>query len=416
MEQFLVPTISLPAQTAKEAVCAVFERVNTGGMVLTVFELLTATYAGDPPYRAETGTDFDLAEAWREIRNALCQEHPVLGFAGATREAGLTSSDFLQAVTLVHTYTRKRDGLAAAVACKRKDLLNLPLGAFRELSPRLTEAFAWVGAFLARQCIFRPDDVPYRTQLVPLAAIRALLVEEGRWGTRAERLITDWYWAGVLGEMYGGSTESRFSRDVEQVLEWVRSEGFATAPDTILEASFQERRLASLKTRNSAAYKGIYALLIRQGAVDWHFTEAPLNRETVVGQYVDIRQVFPKAWFQKVHGSDIRMASIVNKTPISYRAGLSIQGAPSTYLPVLARESNNHQAWFDDVVSSHLIDPKHLHADDFEAFYADRSAQLLRLIESAMGKAVVPRSGADEDGEAEQYEDEDDLASLEAGR
>ena len=43
--QYLVPTIDLAKSTPKEAVCQVFEKVNTGGVTLTVFELLTATYA-----------------------------------------------------------------------------------------------------------------------------------------------------------------------------------------------------------------------------------------------------------------------------------------------------------------------------------------------------------------------------------
>ena len=42
-----MPTINLDKSTPKEAVCQVFEKVNTGGVTLTVFELLTATYAVD---------------------------------------------------------------------------------------------------------------------------------------------------------------------------------------------------------------------------------------------------------------------------------------------------------------------------------------------------------------------------------
>lgn len=45
IQSFNVPMINLSAQTTMDAVCAVFERVNTGGMPLNVFELLTATYA-----------------------------------------------------------------------------------------------------------------------------------------------------------------------------------------------------------------------------------------------------------------------------------------------------------------------------------------------------------------------------------
>ena len=45
--QYRVPIIELLQSTPKEAVCQVFEKVNTGGVALTVFELMTATYATD---------------------------------------------------------------------------------------------------------------------------------------------------------------------------------------------------------------------------------------------------------------------------------------------------------------------------------------------------------------------------------
>lgn len=56
-EQYQVPVIELGRDTPKEAVCQVFEKVNTGGVTLTVFELLTATFAVD---------DFDLRSDWDE--------------------------------------------------------------------------------------------------------------------------------------------------------------------------------------------------------------------------------------------------------------------------------------------------------------------------------------------------------------
>ena len=54
-QQYNVPTIQLARPTPKEAVCQVFEKVNTGGVTLTVFELLTATYAA---------ADFELRKDW----------------------------------------------------------------------------------------------------------------------------------------------------------------------------------------------------------------------------------------------------------------------------------------------------------------------------------------------------------------
>ncbi|WP_405004327.1 DUF262 domain-containing protein [Kitasatospora purpeofusca] len=387
---FDIPMIVLPSETPQDAVCSVFERVNTGGVPLDVFELLTATYAGDRSYREEYGEDFHLGNVWTATKQELTTAHPVLGTLEGRQDSGITSSDFLQAISLVRTYERKQEGKAAAVSCKRRDLLSLPLADFRRLAPAVLEGFDWVGRFLAKQFVFHHGDLPYRTQLVPLAAVHALLSRTGGLDERSEALITRWYWCGVMGEMYGSGTESRMPRDVEQLLAAI-DDPDAQEPDTIVEANFQAARIDRLASRSSAAYKGVYALLGKRGVYDWYFTEAPMTGETMVSQYVDIRQIFPKGWFAKNGGNDIRSTSIVNKMLMSYRAGSSATGAPSGYLQVLAREAGLDEVWFDDRIVSHLIDPKLLRADDFDAFYEDRRTRLLGLIEDAMGKPVAGR-------------------------
>ena len=55
-----------------------FEKVNTGGLALNVFELLTATFAGDKAYFDEHGTDFRLNDDWQETE-ASSPRYPVLG-------------------------------------------------------------------------------------------------------------------------------------------------------------------------------------------------------------------------------------------------------------------------------------------------------------------------------------------------
>ena len=52
--------------------------------------------------------------------------------------------------------------------------------------------------------------------------------------------------------------------------------------------------------------------------------------------------------------------------------------------------------WLDDIVQTHLIDPEHLRAADFDAFYAARSAELIALIEDALGKRAIPAATAPE--------------------
>lgn len=55
--QYKMPVILLDKSTPKEAVCQVFENVNTGGVSLTVFELVTAIFAMD---------DFELRKDWED--------------------------------------------------------------------------------------------------------------------------------------------------------------------------------------------------------------------------------------------------------------------------------------------------------------------------------------------------------------
>ncbi|MFD6390787.1 DUF262 domain-containing protein [Nocardia sp. NPDC060259] len=392
---FLVPMINLGADTTPDAVCSVFERVNTGGVPLNVFELLTATYAGDRQYEHEHhGNRYDLRKTWAELKSALVLGQAVFGDPDSGVDDGMTSTDLLQAVALVRTWELKQVRPSAAVSCKRRDLLNLPLHDFDRLAPLVRDAFIWVGEFLADQCIVTAADLPYRSQLIPLAAVRTILGDRTDEPGMRER-ITRWYWCGVLGEMYSGSTETRFARDVEQLVTW--TDPSAPTPDTVSESVFARNRLDSLSTRNSAAYKGIVALLVKHEATDWYFTADPLTAATLVQHAVDIRQIFPKKWLQSRNKEWVTPGnSIVNKTPLSERAAKNIVGAPSRYLPVLASESGTLDQWFDDVVATHLIDPALLRNDDFEAFYADRRSQLLALVESAMGQGAFLRDATED--------------------
>jgi len=70
--------------------------------------------------------------------------------------------------------------------------------------------------------------------------------------------------------------------------------------------------------------------------------------------------------------------------------------APSEYMRRLEAEASLPGDWLDDIVGTHLVEPKHLRADDFAAFYTARSAELLKLIEEAMGKRAVSSDAAPE--------------------
>jgi hypothetical protein len=373
--QYQVPTIQLVKATPKEAVCQVFEKVNTGGVALTVFELLTATYAAD---------DFNLRDDWRDRRDKL-SAHSVLD--------RFSETDFLQVVTLLSTLARREAHLAAhtdaavapAVSCKRRDILRLELEEYKKWADPAAKAVERVVPFLHGEHIFAGRDVPYATQIVPLAAMFARLGSNAdSFGVR--ELLRRWLWCGVFGEMYGGSTETRFAFDVPDVLAWV--DDADAEPRTVREAQFQAERLLSLRTRGSAAYKGLYALQMKRGGRDFR-TGSTIDIHAHADDAIDIHHIFPQAWCSQTN-VDAKLAdSVVNKTAIDAHTNRRIGGnAPSKYLDKLEKQDKVPADQLDAILRSHDIDPVLLRDDDFTGFFTHRFERLLKQIEEAMGKPV----------------------------
>ena len=160
--------------------------------------------------------------------------------------------------------------------------------------------------------------------------------------------------------------------------------------------------------RLSAAYKGMNALLMQEGAQDFRSGQK-FDHAVFFGENVDIHHIFPQDWCKRRGISAAVYDSIINKTPLSYRTNRIIGGvAPSEYLGKLATGNQGTPAVpcgkLDSFLASHLLDPALLWADAFEAFMVDRQARLLALIERATGKSayggVVEEEGEDLDDSA----------------
>jgi len=376
-DRYQVPVIELGKDTPKEAVCQVFEKVNTGGVTLTVFELLTAAFAAD---------DYQLRPDW-EARERRIHSQSIL--------AGVFNTDFLQAVTLLATRERQRQTTALAsgtdkdraprIGCKRTDMLKLELDEYKCWAGPLMAGFERAARFLHSQHLYDAKFLPYGSQLIPLAAILTVLGKDWESHEAREKLAR-WYWCGVFGELYGSSSETRFAHDLPQVVEWILHDG--PEPNTIRDAEFAAARLLTLRTRNSAAYKGIYALLLREGARDW-MTGEESSIQSYFDEHIDIHHVFPQGWCRENGIESTRCDSIINKTPLTARTNRSIGGpAPSEYLERIQIQVPHDR--LDGYLRTHLIDPTHLRTNDFDGFFAARQSALLRIIREVMGKQTAP--------------------------
>lgn len=344
-----------------------------------MLELLTATFAAD---------NFSLRDDWEEIKRQFASEEVL---------KTVQSDDFLQAITLLATMQRRREFVASssgterapAVSCKRKEILKLKLEDYLAQRDAVVAGFLQAGKFLRMQRIFTSRDLPYRTQIVPLATTFAIL-RDGAENDTVRQMLSHWFWCGVFGELYGSAVESRFAKDVPELVEWAR--GGTEEPKTVREASFARSRLQELTSRRSATYNGIFALMMRDGCMDFRSGQ-PIDITTYYDENVDIHHIFPGRWCQEhIDGQTsaryrTAVDSIINKTPIAARTNRMIGGnAPSVYLD---RNERIDPDRLSEILRSHVIDPAALRADDFGSFYEHRMEEILRRIEAAMGKSVI---------------------------
>ena len=406
---YRVPVIALDRSTSKEAVCVVFEKVNTGGKPLDAFELVTAMYAADGHELRKDWYGDDVNKG--RHRRFVDILRPAGSSAGIIANVGNT--DFLQAVSLFYTRERRREAEKAgkqgkelpAVTGNRQALLGLPLAAYKQYEKQVEHGFLRAAKFLHMLHIYRIFDLPYQTQIIPLAAILADIGEAWEHETNRAKLIR-WYWNGVFGELYGSAVETRIARDFMEVPVWLKG---GVEPSTVSETMFRADRLKTMRMRLSAAYKGVNALLMKEGAQDFRSGQK-FDHTVFFGENVDIHHIFPQDWCKTQGIKPAIFDSIINKTPLSFRTNRIIGGvAPSTYIGKLqkgdAATPPIEQQRLDGYLRSHLIEPSLLRGDAFDAFMADRQQQLLGLIEQATGKTAYAGDVSDEGENDEADED-----------
>lgn len=416
---YQVPVISLDHDTSHEAVCLVFEKVNTGGKALDAFELLTAMYAA---------RGHKLRDDWLGTKAVPGLQSRLSTFGRAADQqvgvlAKVASTDFLQAIALLHTKQVRLNKIAGgakdnelpAVRATRQSLLDLPLDAYLQYRESVEAGFKQAAKFLRSQNIHRVLDLPYQTQLVPLAAVFAEIGEKAEHGGHIAK-IARWFWCGIFGELYGGAVESRFARDIIEVPTWLAG---GPEPTTVTDCSFRADRLLTMRTRLSAAYKGIHALLMREGARD--FRSGKGYGDTVFfDEGVDVHHIFPQAWCEAQKIDEKVYDCVVNKTPLSYRTNRIIGGvAPSRYLAKLEMGKVNAKGEIEDppieptvldgYLASHCVPTKLLRTDNFNEFMIERAKSLSALIAGATGQNVNNAQASGDDGEDLSEELERDI-------
>lgn len=374
---YALPVIQVDKNTSNEAVCQIFENVNTGGVPLNIFELVTAKFA-----MGEGKTQpINLREDWGKIQTRFNKRKDTI-----LRD--IDNSNFLTAITLLNTYYQSKHGKVITARCKKKDVLNLSLNEYLRFHDDIIDGFEAAANFLIEQGVYESRDIPYTSQIIPLSAIYAYdkLDNKRLQSANNYQKLAQWYWCGVFGELYGGANEGRFANDITGFFEWIAGK---QAPDTVTRSNFNAMRLLTMQTRNSSAYKGVMAIILQTMPCDFK-SGKKMDVASYLGEKKDIHHIFPQDYCLQQKLPQRKWNSVVNKTPIYASTNRSIGGdAPSIYIPILNKESGYQIV--RSAIESHFVNYDFLSKDEFEKYFVDRAIRILDRIEMITGKTCSGR-------------------------
>ncbi|MGC7847672.1 GmrSD restriction endonuclease domain-containing protein [Desulforudis sp. 1088] len=366
IRQFYVPTIEIPKVKPDDAdgiaeVCAIFEKLNSTGVALSVYDLLTARL-----YRFGV----DLHRLWQQ---AVEDNELLRQFSGGDPD--------IYGVLVLRTLALIREQ-----EVKSKSLINLRPEGFEK---DWHTAVVYMEKALKRTTSTSQDGfgafaqkwLPYSTMMPVLAAL-LYRIDRDKLDNRAYRGVKKWYWGSVFLERYAGAVESITLADYRDLVQWFSDPGHKPAVFEQIDRNILRNPNFSLRdtARVNAVYRGVINLVAIQGAKDFQADDA------IEFHALDDHHIFPRAFLASVKDAEGKskyqnpdINTVLNRTLISQATNRRISRMrPSDYLAKLVPPERKQE-----IMATHLIDEAALVAmerDDYEGFLQAREKRIMAAL------------------------------------
>ena len=315
-QTFEAPLVELPRVDESDSesigrVCAIFEKLNSTGVDLSVYDLLTARL-----YRSGIRLHDLWAEPARLIRGC-----------GRGRRARPTSTSsvcscFARSLfSVVLTPSRGYSSTCCRPTSRPTGGEPRPPSNERLRSPNSSDPTASESS--PRNGFRDSASFPSWLRCDPKSTTRKLGEQE-----RAD--LRRWYWCNVFMERYSSAVESKSRKDyLEMTRHWFdgkpEPEVFREAQNWIGAPGFRIRGSASYA---SAVYSGVFCLLALRNARDWR------RGEDIRLQELQDHHIFPQAYLKRHEITKrVDVNTIANRTLISNETNGKIKDkAPAEYL------------------------------------------------------------------------------------
>ena len=302
VRNYQIPVVIIDRTDSIEAICRIFETINSTGTKLTTFDLAVARFFPNPDLHSLLTKSFE--------------ELPTL------KKFDVDGERILQVIALLLANN------PGYVEVTRSRLLKLPgkeiAKTWDEASVALDRAYKWI-----EQRGGTPRFLPDERMLVPLAFFLAVVDDSWKhttpgYGTVLER----WFFANALQQGVKASNY-RIALAARDLRQWLSDGKTPTIPSVELEAN----TLLGLR-RSDNRYRAIHAVLMWKGGTDL-WTEEVLDAESVEDHHI-----FPAAVAKREDVAKNQLDSIANRLLVSKETNRKLKDRmPHDYMGKLLREA-----------------------------------------------------------------------------
>jgi hypothetical protein len=365
IEEYEFPMVTLSEETSGPAVCMIFETLNRTGVKLSVFDLLTARF---------WPLDFNLRKKWSEAK----EEYSIL------EEFKIDPYYVLQIIALLEP-GHDKDGRLLAPSVRRSAILDMSVNQAQQGWDIAVKGLAEALGILRDECgILVPDLLPYNTVVIPMAAAWVTQQETSGADLGANRLrIIRWFWCSVFGQKYENAPNSQAEKDFGELRYWLHG---GQSPESVSEFRL-ELDLKEVRPRQRAVYRGVMALILQNGAIDFH-KRGRINSQLFYDKKnpIDDHHIFPRAFLDQQGVSIPLRDCILNRTFIDRETNRRLsRRAPSDYFGEIRTKHGSKDT--DEMLRSHLLPD-----GDFSPLLKDDFTQFLDWRDQAFRKLIVSRT------------------------
>ena len=378
ISEFEIPYIVLPSSIELPQVADIFEKINTKGKNLSVFDILIATLSK---------YDIDLRRLWDDV----IKKYPVFKTYNSEDKLPIY---ILQSIALYYHDLS---------LCGKEDLLKMYSTIVEPKNLIFDEVWDEMAEWVSK-AIFKLENhndgfgVRGKKSLsympaIPILAALLRNVDDRKNKNVCHSKIKRWYWSSIFSEMYSSGVDSQLTADYRGMAGWKDESGKTVQgwfdDDTRILKSVENFSRGLLNTinlkdvKNGAIFKGILSLVALEGAQDFDTGQHSINDSS------DRHHIFPKQQFSK-QSSNVN--SILNITWLSEDTNRKIIRAkkPSVYTSkFLEKNHNNDQEKFQkEILDRHFINKnafEYMLNDDFDNFIKEREKEILRKIAEVVG-------------------------------